>query len=413
MRSQLDCYDERLPRKTFDIKTRACVAVRHDILNYKAGGGYLIKKSKGLLESFEREYFDMVRGAFLKYNLQARIGAMDGIFVAYHNTQRLFGFQYVPLEEMDERIYGSSAFAEQCFRHSIGILENVLDQATKLIPNQSLSLTFDTRENENYMSVYVESLEENQVYLIDVNVKSIMDGKGISPELIDFNKLPNSEKGIWETDVITHISSNEDRELVKMKLENTRKRLRDFSRPVVLPPGQTAQDIYKAREERRGWRVPKSEDESQQVKKSQLESQLNEIIKQKDIYKEEIFNQYIDKYVNNNNKTDELIRKLKTKAKNKSKSKFNELKKGIIKDLNQLYDDRPNAEQEIEKVLKPIKVTRFVNTLREISKRGWEERKQLELKFSETDVKNRENNSERMFANIEDSKEHRDRLKIN
>lgn len=46
MRSQLDGFDTRLPRKTFDIKTRAVVAVRQDILNYKAGAGYNIKKSR-------------------------------------------------------------------------------------------------------------------------------------------------------------------------------------------------------------------------------------------------------------------------------------------------------------------------------------------------------------------------------
>lgn len=35
MRSQLDCHDPRLPGTgTFDIKTRACVTVRHDRANY-------------------------------------------------------------------------------------------------------------------------------------------------------------------------------------------------------------------------------------------------------------------------------------------------------------------------------------------------------------------------------------------
>jgi hypothetical protein len=31
---------------------------------------------------------------------------MDGVFVAYHNTARVFGFQYVSLEEMDARLFG-------------------------------------------------------------------------------------------------------------------------------------------------------------------------------------------------------------------------------------------------------------------------------------------------------------------
>lgn len=58
------------------------------------------------------------------------------LHIAYHNTQRIFGFQYVPLEEMDQRIYGSSVMANQSFKHSIGILERALDDATALIPDE-------------------------------------------------------------------------------------------------------------------------------------------------------------------------------------------------------------------------------------------------------------------------------------
>jgi hypothetical protein len=84
-RSQLDCYDSRLPGTgVFDIKTRACTPVRLDVLNYevrflaKHSGyrllnyeqehtGYNIKKLYGELESFEKEYYDLIRSAFLKY----------------------------------------------------------------------------------------------------------------------------------------------------------------------------------------------------------------------------------------------------------------------------------------------------------------------------------------------------------
>ncbi len=34
---------------------------------------------------------------FPSTSFQVRIGAMDGIFVAYHNTARIYGFQYLPL----------------------------------------------------------------------------------------------------------------------------------------------------------------------------------------------------------------------------------------------------------------------------------------------------------------------------
>lgn len=70
MRSQLDCQDPRLPRQTFDLKTRAVVAVRSDRANWVEASGYQIRHSHGLMESFEREYFDMIRAAFLKYSFQ-------------------------------------------------------------------------------------------------------------------------------------------------------------------------------------------------------------------------------------------------------------------------------------------------------------------------------------------------------
>lgn len=43
----------------------------------------------------------------MKYGFQAKIGRMDGIFVAYHNTLEIFGFQYIPLDDMERCIYGA------------------------------------------------------------------------------------------------------------------------------------------------------------------------------------------------------------------------------------------------------------------------------------------------------------------
>lgn len=37
---------------------------------------------------------------------------------------------------MDERLHGSTQLATQSFKHSVGVLENALDEATSLIPNE-------------------------------------------------------------------------------------------------------------------------------------------------------------------------------------------------------------------------------------------------------------------------------------
>ncbi|KAK9238442.1 mitochondrial protein Pet127-domain-containing protein [Lipomyces kononenkoae] len=141
LRSQQDCMDPRLPNGgTFDLKTRAVAAVRYDIGHIHEVGetGYQLKTLHGKYESFESEYKDMIRASFLKYLLQVRIGRMDGILVAYHNIARLFGFQYVPIEELDLCIHGENHkyLAKAEFMASMGILNDFLDRVTAKYPEQ-------------------------------------------------------------------------------------------------------------------------------------------------------------------------------------------------------------------------------------------------------------------------------------
>ena len=144
MRSQLDCQDDRLPRKIFDLKTRATFPVRLDVANYKNHLDYRITRTEGLFYSFEREYYDMMRSAFLKYSMQVRIGGMDGILVAYHNTDEVFGFQYIRLEEMDAALFGNSLMGGTAFGHTVQILNSLLNRVTELIPNRTLRLYIQT-----------------------------------------------------------------------------------------------------------------------------------------------------------------------------------------------------------------------------------------------------------------------------
>ena len=98
--------------------------------------GYTLRQSYGLFESFEREYYDMLRSAFLKYSFQVRIGHMDGILVAYHNTRKMFGFQYISREEMDKRVFGSTRMANEAFRNVLVLFHTVLDEATAKYPDK-------------------------------------------------------------------------------------------------------------------------------------------------------------------------------------------------------------------------------------------------------------------------------------
>lgn len=147
VRTPLFCQDPRLPRKTFDIKTRGVVAVRKDRENWVEGSGYQIRRLRGLLESYEREQFDLARSSMLKYLLEARMGDMDGAFVCYHNTATVFGFEYFSREQMSHILAGDEAFFEQVYRSLFPILEAIFTSATDHFPRQSLNLSLEARSD--------------------------------------------------------------------------------------------------------------------------------------------------------------------------------------------------------------------------------------------------------------------------
>lgn len=129
LRSQIDTRgtDEHGNDIVFELKTRAAAPLRYDIKNYIDYLDYEVAKFRGRHSSFEREYYDLIRGGFLKYIMQMKIGQMQGAAIAYHNTQKIFGFQYIKLEEMEKRIFGCPQFSNIVFKSSLTILEKVLD----------------------------------------------------------------------------------------------------------------------------------------------------------------------------------------------------------------------------------------------------------------------------------------------
>ncbi|GAA5861279.1 hypothetical protein JCM3774_002252 [Rhodotorula dairenensis] len=183
LRSQLDATNDHLPNKTFDLKTRGTVAIRQDRLNYEESAGYTIDRLQGEWESFEREYYDLIRSAFLKYQFQARIGGMDGIFVAYHSTARFFGFQYLPISVMDEALFGTSETGEQVFRLALGTLERVLDEAIKCYPEQSVNVTWAANLETDVLRVFVAPQQEiERVEARSTEPRAIEDGEATAPE---------------------------------------------------------------------------------------------------------------------------------------------------------------------------------------------------------------------------------------
>ncbi|KAI0711197.1 mitochondrial protein Pet127-domain-containing protein, partial [Fomitopsis betulina] len=204
MRSQLDCYSDCLPGSgIFDIKTRAAVPIRYDIERYRASSplaiqdhispaslcsqdspeDYRIRTVQGAWMSFEKEYYDLIRSAFLKYSFQARIGDMDGVFVAYHNTREIFGFQYIPLEEMDQRLYGHSN-GQRVFGKCVGLLDVLFTEITKYFPEERVNCTFETDIKHNVMHVWIEPAEweesKRPIVQLDVRLRHYLGREKVS-----------------------------------------------------------------------------------------------------------------------------------------------------------------------------------------------------------------------------------------
>ncbi|PVV05373.1 hypothetical protein BB560_000095 [Smittium megazygosporum] len=156
IRSQIDCRHDSLRKKSFDIKSRAVVSIRHNIEKYKEFNGYQIKTEKGKWESFEREIFDMIRTSMIKYAFQARMGNMDGIFVAYHNTVKMFGFQYFPLDFIDEAIFYNPLTARRTFYMIMSLYGGILDRLTAMFPERNMSLSFSPQQNTQNLILWVE-----------------------------------------------------------------------------------------------------------------------------------------------------------------------------------------------------------------------------------------------------------------
>lgn len=167
LRSQIDCQAmDPITKKpfVFEIKTRSVCPIRYDLYNYQEYLDYKVVQTRGLHSSFEREYYDLVRGGFLKYAFQLRIGRMDGAFIAYHNTKEIFGFEYVKTTEIERRIFGSSQYAEVCFMVCSKLLTETLDRILEDLKGetyQSIKFGFYSCSFLKKMIIFAELMKED------------------------------------------------------------------------------------------------------------------------------------------------------------------------------------------------------------------------------------------------------------
>ncbi|KAH7188757.1 mitochondrial protein Pet127-domain-containing protein [Fusarium flagelliforme] len=238
MRSQLDAYDPRLPGTgVFDLKTRAVVTIRMDVADYEKGVGYEIDSRFGEWSSFEREYYDMIRAAFLKYSLQVRMGRMDGIFVAFHNTERIFGFQYISLEEMDHAIHGTAnrKVGDGEFKASIGLLNDLLDRASERFPKQSLRIHVETRPLDPAVMYFVaEPVSDEEMQRTQDKGKAAVEK--LEKEILGITRQKSEDQDANPMEEVSPIGEQED------TTNSTRR-----STPVAEPQRQKSWDEMMAK----------------------------------------------------------------------------------------------------------------------------------------------------------------------
>ena len=108
-----------------------------------------------------------------------KIGRMQGAAIAYHNTQKIFGFDYIKLEEMENRVFGCSQFSDVIFDKSLGLLERIFDdiledqhiqeEAEKIAARKeggqkSFRIGFYANEYTRHLEVMVEIFEDDVLY---------------------------------------------------------------------------------------------------------------------------------------------------------------------------------------------------------------------------------------------------------
>jgi len=168
LRAQLDCHDPNLSgqHKSFDLKTRATWRVRTNIQDYEyEADRSTLNSVSGPGDTYQREFYDLCRSALLKYWFQVRIGEMSGIFLCYHSTKVIFGFEYLKREEMERILFGSEMLGNAVFHSSLQLFQIVLDAITARHPDsKTLRVVMHAQSYTNSMLIFAEEvdLEENK-----------------------------------------------------------------------------------------------------------------------------------------------------------------------------------------------------------------------------------------------------------
>ena len=99
-----------------------------------------------------------------------------GIFVAYHNTTKIFGFEYLPLDKMEKMLYGSTLVAEKYFSVMTQLLSKVLSEITQVFPKQDVQILLNTPSN-NTLRIYASPPLGQDPICLEIKTYSLVNDK--------------------------------------------------------------------------------------------------------------------------------------------------------------------------------------------------------------------------------------------
>jgi hypothetical protein len=220
--------------------------------DYVEGAGYQLRHSLGEWESFEREFYDMTRATMLKYSLQVRMGRMDGIFIAYHNIERIFGFQYLSLSDMDAVLHGQhdTVLGDQEFKLSLSLVDEILVKATTQFPDTSIRLHFEAREGKTpFMYVFAEPVTEEQADEIQSAGEAAQ--KEFARNIVGVGKDDPETQAAWQEaqdDVDEQVGADQSPEEVTAHEDEPLTNSEDSTEGVVQEVGEEAAEATEAGE---------------------------------------------------------------------------------------------------------------------------------------------------------------------
>lgn len=128
---------------------------------------------------------------------------MDGCIVAYHNTTQFFGFQYIPITEMDEALFGSTMEGEMVFKLCVNMMEKILLAAQECYPGRTLTLTLQAIDEigADSLRVFVQPKDEGagpEMVLLEFQGTNYVDGIPVGQVDIDKASKVRSKEVTWD-----------------------------------------------------------------------------------------------------------------------------------------------------------------------------------------------------------------------